>query len=568
MIFWLAAVGNAKDWKQVEKYLGNIAEGRTNDCKWVRLAAQRHFRDLELKKDLFYFDPEKGQRIIDFFPILRHTKGAKFFGKPFELELWQKTWLFLLFGWRRHEDDLRRFSTSTKYVPRKNGKTAEAAGVGNYLFVMDGEPGAEVYSLANSKDQASIVFNMAAAMVNRSPELAAIVEVYTEIMTIDASLSQFRPFASNWKKMDGYGASGVIADEVHAFDQRQLYDVVNSSRGSRDQSLMYSISTAGYDISTIGYELFELGCDILEETSEDDSFFPVIYSIDDKDDWENEEAWAKANPNLGISKSFSYMRDQHRLAKNSPGFQNEFWVKELNIWTTSAYSHIEPEAWKKCDKAYPLEFLMGRPCHVGIDLASVRDFTAMIFYFPEFEDRKAAALGKYYVPMKALDIKKNHIQDKIRTWARKKLVTVTAGKTTDYKEVFKHLKQAYKVFDIKNLGFDPHNAKEFISMVESLEVPCISVRQGTLSMSEPMKKLDRLYLEEKILFGKDPALRWMAGNVTAITDDNENIKPSKKKSKEKIDGFTALVNAIYAEQNPGEEPEENPYSNGNPLLVI
>ena len=340
----------------VDQYISDVLGGQIPACKWVKLACERHLRDLEHgEKRGLVFDPAAGQLVISFFSLLKHSKG-EWAGRPIVLEPWQQFVLWVLFGWKKWIDGqlVRRFNISYMEVARKNGKSTLAAGVGLYLMVADGEPGAEVYSAATKKDQARITHSEATRMVKSSPALKKRLTVFRDNIHIKDTASKFEPLGRDTDSMDGLNIHAAIIDELHAHKTRDMVDILETAQGARRQPLQFEITTAGFDRESICYQHHERTEKVLEGTvdlCEADSWFGIIFTFDKDDDWEKPETWLKSNPNLGVSKKLEYMRDQAAKAKEMPSKLNSFLRLDMDVWTQSETKWIPLEHWMICGKA-------------------------------------------------------------------------------------------------------------------------------------------------------------------------------------------------------------------------
>jgi len=382
-----------------EQYVEDVLSGEQVACKWVRLACERHKRDLETAGERgVYFDHQAAQIAIAFFRILRHSKG-EWAGRPLILEPWQQFVIASIFGWKREEDGIRRFRTSYLEVARKNGKTTMSAGVGLYMMEADDEPGAEVYSVATKRDQARLSHQEAKRMAQSSGAIRRRVNILRDNIHDVKTHSKFEPLGSDADTMDGLNVHGAIIDEVHAHKSRAAWDVIETATGSRRQPLMFAITTSGFDRHSLCYQLHEYTKKVLKGSEVDDSWFGVIYTIDDEDDWDDEAAWIKANPNLGVSKKLGDLQRKAKRAKAMPSALNAFLRKELDIWTQSETKWISWEHWSACGKAVDADGLAGRTCYGGLDLASTSDITAFVLVFPpQVEGDDYQVLCRFWLP--------------------------------------------------------------------------------------------------------------------------------------------------------------------------
>lgn len=425
----------------VTEFALKVVDGEIFTCSFVRQVCKRHLRDLEEKKD-FFFDTDDAEHAIRFFGFLRHSKG-EWAGQRFELQPWQEFIIGSIFGWKKG-DGTRRFRTAYIEIPRKNGKSTLAAGIGLYLMLADGEFGAEVYSAATKKDQARIVWEEAANMAASSPFLRDRVVVYRGKgnMNFPLTLSKFEPLGADADTLDGLNIHGAIIDELHAHKTRAVWDVLETATAARRQPLIFAITTAGVNQNSICFELHEYAGGILKNTISDDTFFAFISTIDDGDDWADPVSWRKANPNFGITVKEDDLKRKAEKALKLPAHQNSFKRLHLNIWTQQAQRWIDLAVWDKqawgrakhdTENRVDEEKLRGRPCFGGLDLSSVSDITAFILVFPYDDDpEEIDVLCRFWVPEEKLSDSSNRYRDLYRLWAQEGFLFITPGNAIDY----------------------------------------------------------------------------------------------------------------------------------------
>jgi phage terminase large subunit-like protein len=529
-----------KDLHPAEKYARDVEAGNIVACKWIRLAVKRHLRDLKTAhKRGLYFDRVAAEHAIEFFGFLHHSKG-EWAGQVFTLEPWQQFKVWMLFGWRQ-DNGTRRFRTCYTSIARKNGKTTEMSGVGLYLLDADDEPGAEVYSAATKRDQARLSHGEAVRMVKKSPMLQRRIRVFRDNLSVEATNSKFEPLGRDADTMDGLNIHGALVDELHAHPTRDVWDVLETATGARRQPLLYAITTAGSDRQTICGEIDDYARAVLEGRVEDDSFLAFIYTLDEKDDWLDEEVWPKANPNLDISVKRDDLRRKVRKAREIPAAANSFLRLHLNVWTASEARWFGIGVWERCGQVLVEEDLRGRECFGGIDLASTSDFNAWVLAFPR-EDG-VDVLARFFIPEAAV---KNNLtmRDQYVAWAKQGHLNITPGDVSDQDFIEAAVLEDARRFQIREIGYDPWNSTQLAVRLADEGLAMVEVRQGYRTLNEPAKLLEKLILTKKLNHGGSPVLSWMAGNVQLETDPAGNIKPSKKKSRAKIDGVVALVTAL------------------------
>ncbi|NPV80178.1 MAG: terminase large subunit [Firmicutes bacterium] len=504
------------------------------------------------------FSEARAAHAVRFINLLKHTKG-KWAGRPFDLRPWQEKVIRDVFGTLR-PDGTRRYRTTYIEIPRKNGKTSLAAAIALYMLVADGEKGAEIYSAACDRDQAALTFDIAREMVLQAPALKKILKVVDSQKRIvyPAMGSFYRVIAADADSSHGFNAHAIIADELHAWPNRRLWDVLTTSTGARTQPLIFTITTAGYDRNSICYEQHDYAKKILDGVIEDPSFYAVIYAADEGDDWESEETWRKANPALGDFRSLEEMRELYRRAKEQPGLQNTFRRLYLNQWTSQETRWLDMAAWDACGGPVEAEKLKGRDCYAGIDLSTTTDLTAVVLAFP-MEDGTVRVIPHFFIPGDTAQKKEERDRVPYLTWAKQGYVHMTPGNCIDYSYVEAKIKELAKEYSVVEWAYDRWNADMLIQRLQEDGAKMIPVGMGYASLSAPTKHLEALIMNRQLVHGGHPVLRWCADNVMVEQDPAGNIKPSKAKSTQRIDGIMALVLAISRlmlrpqKRNPYEE---------------
>lgn len=528
----------------VEEVLGGRESARRVALgRWARLAVERHARDLEEGEGRgLWFDRAAALRGIVFFErALRHSKG-EWAGQVVELEGWQRFIVGSLLGWKR-ADGTRRFRTAYVEVPRKNGKTLLAAGLGLYLMVADGEPGAEVYSAATTREQARLSHGEAVRMVKQSAALRRELRLFRDNIHSERSFSKFEPLSSDYGSLDGLNVHGAICDELHAWPRRELWDVLETATSARRQPLMLAITTAGYDRQSLCWQLHEYAGKVLDGLVADDSVFGTIYGIDEGDDWEDEGNWWKANPNLGVSKSLDDLRRLAARAREMPAQLNAFLRLHLDVWTQSETRWMRPEVWAGCDLGpVTAEGLAGRVCYGGLDLATTTDIAALVWVFPpEREGEPFVILPRFWVPEENIVPRSRNDRVPYEAWARAGLITATPGNVIDYAFILEQVARDVGTFQVREIAFDRWGATALVTQMQERGWQVVEFGQGFASMSAPMKEMEKLILSRQLSHGGNPVLAWMADNVVATSDAAGNIKPDKGRSREKIDGVVGLI---------------------------
>jgi phage terminase large subunit-like protein len=486
-----------------------------------------------------HYNHESAELVVGFFAeCLRHQKG-ELAGKPFELEPWQADLLRTLWGWRR-KDGTRRFREAWIEVPRKNGKSTLAAGIALALLFLDRELGAEIFSAAADREQARIVYEIASGMVSAEDELLRRTTVLRSAIVYEREGSSYKPISSDAFTKHGLNAHGAVCDEVHAWPTAELFEVLQTSMGARRQPLLVSITTAGHDRETLAWRKHLYAEKVRDRVISDPAFLPCIFAAGEKDDWTSEETWARANPGLGTSLSLEYLRRECARAKEEPTYENAFRRLHLNQWTEQAVRWIQMHKWDAAPRLAALEELRGRPCWVGLDLASTLDLTAacQVWAFP---DGTYACRPHFWVPGENAEQRERRDKVPYLTWAKQGFVTLTEGNVCDYERLHDDLLQLHREWNVEGIAIDPWNSRQLSTQLGAQGVNVVEFRQGFASFADPCRHLERLVMAGMLAHGGNPVLRWCASNVAVEIDAAGNMKPSKRRSTERIDGMVALL---------------------------
>lgn len=524
------------------RYAQRVIAGEIVACKLTRLACERFLKDLARTDWQWRFDEALATRACTFIEHLPHIKGQWARQRlKITLEDWQVFIVCNLFGWVDKDTGLRRFITCYLEVARKNAKSTLAAGIALYMLAADGEPGAEVYSAATTGDQARIVFDVARQMVLREADfIRGGIDPQRHGLYMPEDARKFEPLNAEGSTLDGLNPHCTIIDELHAHKRRDVYDVLDTARGARDQSLLASITTAGSDRAGICYEQRTYVVKVLEGVFSDERYFGVIYTLDDQDDWTDPDVWPKANPNYGVSVLVEDFERSAREAMNKPSAQNNFLTKRLNVWVNADSAWMDMRAWDRChNPALKLDDFEGQDCIAAFDLASKVDIAARVLLFKR--GKKYAAFGRYYLPEQAVDDGRN---SQYSGWSRLGRLTVTDGNVVDYDRIETDLKEDAGRFRLTEVPYDPFQAMQFSQRMLAEGLPMVEMRATVLNFSEPMKELEKLVLEGNFEHDGDPVLTWMVSNVVCHRDAKDNIYPRKEREENKIDGVVALIMAL------------------------
>lgn len=534
------------------EYARDVTEGRIVSCKWTRLACQRQLDDLERWKDdgPYRFDVAKANKNCAFLELLPHVKGRwAREGLTITLEPWMCFIHSTVYGWVHRKTGLRRFRAAYEEMARKNAKSTRLSGNSLYHLSADNEAGCEVYSAATTRDQARIVFQIGQMMARKSPEMQRElgVNVHAHALSSDDG-GTFQALSADAHTLDGLNPSFAAIDELHAHRTRGVYDVLESGQGSRDQPLLWSITTAGSDRSGICYEVRDYICKILEGVVEDDTYFGIIYTIDEDDNWRDEACWQKANPNLGVSVEMDYLRRLARKASEMPAALANFLTKNLSVWVNADMAWMDMTRWADSgDSSLDMEDFTAHPCYIGIDLASRNDIAAMALLFVGEQEvdgrkrRKYTLFSKHWLPEAAIEAAAN---SQYVGWVISGNITETPGNTIDFAYIEDELLDICSRFDVREVAYDPFQATQFSQRMVEQGLPMVELRPTVLNMSEPMKELQALVLDGDIEHPNDPCLTWQVSNVVAHLDRKDNIYPRKERPENKIDAVVATISAL------------------------
>ena len=485
------------------------------------------------------FDKERADHAIKFIELLKHTKG-KWAGHRFILEPWQKEIVRNLFG-TLNPNGARQYRTAYIEIPRKNGKTELAAAIALYLLFADKEMGAEIYSAAADRDQASLVFHVAADMIRQEPRLLERCRILdsTKRVIVPSTNSFYRVLSADAYTKHGLNTHGVIFDELHAQPNRDLWDVLTTGGGTRTQPLVFAITTAGYDRNSICWEQHDYAEKILKGIIKDPTFYAVIYRADEDDDWTDEKVWHKANPALGIFRSLDEMSSLFEKAQNVPSLQNTFRRLYLNQWTAQETRWLDMKYWDQCSYAVDQDYLKGRECYAGLDLASTTDIAAFVMVFRDNEI--FYVMPRFWIPQEDMIERSRRDRVPYEAWVQEGLIIATEGNVIDYAGIEKEIEALGEIYNIKEIAYDRWGAVQISQDLSAMGFTVVPFGQGYKSMSPPTKELLKLVMSRRVQHGGNPVLRWMADNMIVDTDPAGNVKPNKAKSTEKIDGMVALI---------------------------
>ena len=542
--------------KKIEIVLKKLVYDIHHECK------VESYNEITEEKETstYIYDEERANRPIYFIEnFCRHSKGKEA-GKPFILELWQKAFIQGVYGFIEKDTRQRKYNKAVLFIGRKNGKSTLAAALGLYHLTFENEGGAECYSVAVKKDQAKIVWEEAKRMSNKSPVLRKRIKPRVTGLYYDKQESFFKALASQSDTLDGLNAYFVSADELHAWKDKNLLDVMYDSFGSRDEPMLLETSTMGrvrQSVFDSEYEYFEKvikGYNNEEGGIVDYTVLPFIYELDSKLDIKDEEKWIKANPGLGTVKSYDFIKGKVEKAKNDIQEYNNLFCKDFNIRTT------DKEAWLTFDEilneeTINIEDLKGTYAIGGVDLSSTTDLTCATILI--VKQGIKYVLQQYFLPVENIEYKIKEDKIPYDVWKQKGLLTLSEGAKVDFSDVTKWFIRIRDELELAILwiGYDPWGSTYWTTEMKELGFNLVEVRQGARTMSNPMKEMKADLIEKRINYNNNPMLKWCLGNTEIKIDENENIRPVKRKQRERIDGAVSLINAYVVYTNNRQDYE-------------
>lgn len=546
----------------IVEYYNKIESGEIVVGFKVRRIYKKLVDDVYDQSSEYEYSTERANHAIEFIEnFCKHSKG-KWGGKQIELELWQKAFIAAAFGFVHKIDGTRKYREVLLVVARKNGKSTIASGIGLYLQVADGEPGAEVYAVATKKDQAKLVWIDAKRMVTKSPALRKRIKPLVSELRADFNDSTFKPLGSDSETLDGLNVHGAMMDEIHAWKDKNLYDVIVDGTSSREQSLIFMITTAGtireavYDMKYEEAELLLNGLDD-EDGYKDDRFLPIIYELDKREEWTDEKAWQKANPGLGTIKQIDQLRTKVNKAKSNNMLVKNLLTKDFNVRDTSVEAWMTFEALNNT-ATFDIEELKPRYAIGGADLSSSVDLTSACIAFMVTNDETVYYKHMYWLPEDLLEQRSNEDKIPYNIWHENGLLRTTPGNTVHHKYVtewFTEMQEKHDVY-IPWVGYDSWSARYWVEEMVNYfgKDSMLPVIQGKKTLSSPMKLLEANLTAKKINYGNNPITKWCISNTSKEEDKNGNIQPHKgKNQRRRIDGLAAMLNAYVVLQDKSQE---------------
>jgi phage terminase large subunit-like protein len=530
------------------EYAELIESGQLVVCDKVRRVYKRLKQDVFRDDTEYEYDPKRANHAIEFIEnYCKHSKG-KWGGKPIILELWQKAFLAAMFGFVHRIDGNRKYREALLVVARKNGKSTIASGIALYLQVGDGEAGAEVVAVATKRDQAKLVWLESKRMVKKSPALLKRIKPLVAELVSDWNDSSFKPLGADSETLDGLNVHGAMMDEIHAWKDRNLYDVIVDGTSAREQPLIVMITTAG-TVREAVYDLkYEEAVKVLNGYDDadgyrDDRFLPIIYELDDRSEWTEPNAWVKANPGLGTIKQIDQLQTKVNKAKANSMLVKNLLTKDFNIPDTSS------EAWLTFEEInntaiFDINEIRNTYAIGGVDLSSTTDLSCATLIIMKPNDDKKYIIQQYFLPADLIDQRVKEDRIPYDLWADRGLLTLCEGNKVDYSDVTRWFQKVYDEYDIRPvwIGYDPWNSKYWVDEMISCGFQMEVVRQGAQTLSQPMKEMGADLSAKRINYNNNPILKWCLTNTSVKRDDNDNIRPIKgQHQRARIDGAVSLI---------------------------
>ena len=525
--------------KKYYKYCNDVLNNTIITNEYVKLACQRFNRFIE--RDDIEFREAKVDRVIKFISNLKHYTG-KSNGKPFILSDWQAFIIANIFGFYQKGTNKRVTKNVYVEVARKAGKSALISAIALYCLMADGENGSEVDCIANSRQQAKILFDMGVKFCKTIDSKQKYIKSYRDKIKFDATDSYMQVLSSDAATLDGFNSYLFVQDELHAAPNSKLYDVLKSSQGMRENPLAICITSAGFNKFSFCYHMRETCIEILYGKKQDDSQFSIIYSIDDGDDWTDSKNWIKANPNLNITVTEEYLKEQVVQAKNNPSLEVSVRTKNFGEWVSSANIWLSNDTLLKNTEEVNLDNFKECVCYMGVDLAAVSDLTAVSLLIPK--DDKYYFKSWYYLPYSALSDNSNC--ELYKDWQRKGLLNITDGNVTDYDYILSDILKVNQKVLIQKIAYDSYNSTQWAIKATEEGLPLEPFSQALWNFNKPTKELERLIKSNQVIIDNNEITRYCFSNVSLKYDHNDNIKPVKEEAMQKIDGVISMIQALGA----------------------
>ena len=535
----------------VRKYYSEISRGKIVVCEEIKLLYKRLVEEMDCEDDSFpfFFDEDVGNHAIEFIETFcKHYQGEHA-GEMVRLELFQKAFIQALFGWLEKDTGYRRFREYFFEVARKHGKSFLSACIAVYMLVADGEDGAEVYSAATKLDQAKIIYNASKNIVDQSKELNALIKSTREGLYFKMARSLMKPLPNESKSLDGLNIHFAALDEIHEQKDRNMYDVLRQGMKARRQPLIGCITTSGFRREGLYDNLHDYAVDVAKGIKKDDRILPVVYKLDDVEEWTDPKMWIKANPGLGTIKSRAQLADDVERAKQDPSYLPTLLVKDFDM------KQAEQTAWMPLESiinesVVSMEYLKNSYAIGGCDLSATTDLTCATLLIRKPDDENVYVLQHYFIPQGKID-KLELTQSKeapYKLWAEQGWLTINEGAAVDYSNVTEWFVQMVNEYDIRPLWicYDRALSGYWVPEMENYGFEMEKTAQGPFTWSQPMKEMGAAFAEHKVIYQNNPVLRWCLANTAKKSlnkDGIETIQPVKIQQNRRIDGMVSLLNA-------------------------
>lgn len=537
-----------------EKYITDVLSKKIPTCLYIFQAVER-FERLRKRKDI-WFDVDAVDDCIAFIGTMKHYLG-KSAGKPFILEPWQEFFFANIVGLKWKRDNTRVCREVYLQMARKQGKTAMIAALALYFLIADGEASPEIACLATSREQAHICFDMIGQFAKSLDPNEQDLKHYRNFIKFPANNGQCKVFSSDSSRLDGLNISLGIIDEAAALKDNLLYSVIKSSMGMREQPLLVQITTPQFDLTSPAYLTYQMGIEVLAQIKENDSFFPFLFTLDVDDKWDDEDCWIKSNPNLGVTVTKEFLKGEVKNAKNDSTQEVPVKIKNIGIWCSSSMSWIQQELVAQYMQTLLWEDFRDCTCYIGVDLASVSDFTSMSVMIPKDDKKYFKTIT--FIPRETLE---NHPDKELyQRYIREGSMIVTPGNVTDYDYILNQIFTINEVMGIEGVYYDKWNATQFAITATEAGINMQPYSQAVGNFNAPTKEFERLLKEGNLVIDKSSNILWQIGNVELKMDINGNVKPSKEKEKKKIDSVISMITALGGYL-------QNPVSNDFEIFIL
>lgn len=528
----------------VEQYLDAIQAGKCIVSKRCRRQYEKLVKDIKEPSGGYVFDRKRAEKPIEFIErFCKHSKG-EWAGQPLRLELFQKAFISALFGFVDAKTGYRKYRETLFYVARKNGKSVMLSGLALYMLIADNEPGAEVYSVASKKDQAKIIFNETYNMVRQSPDLLQVISKRKSDLYFNLTFSKFQPLGKNSDTLDGLNSSLVIIDELHSIKDRNLYEVMKQSQSARRQPLLVMITTAGTIRECIFDDMYKYACGVCDGTIDDPHFLPILYELDNKEEWLDPMKWEKANPGLNHIKKLDDLISKVARAKQSPRDLTGVLVKDFNVIQTVASTWLTFDDVNNTE-TFSLDAFKGYYCIGGADLSRSGDLTAATLLFMDKQEKRYVT-QMYFLPKDNFEQRVHDEKIPYDKWHEAGLLRLCEGNSINYSDVTAWFMEMVEKYDVTPawIYYDPYSAAYWVQEMQSNGFNMVKCFQGVKTLSLPMQQLGQDLAAKKINYNNNPLLKWCITNTGVKTDVNGNIQPIKATSpKYRIDGLASLLDA-------------------------